>query len=75
MNMPRMSGKATFGSIKEMFPNIKVLVCSGYSATMLDDGRFAQSIDGFIQKPYELEEIAQKIRTILDTARVAQSAP
>ncbi len=73
MNMPRMGGKATFEHIKEMFPRLKVLVCSGYSATMIDDGRFAQSIDGFLQKPYELEEIAHKIRTILDAARVSQT--
>lgn len=74
MNMPRMGGKATFERIKEMFPKLKVLVCSGYSATMLDDGRFAQSIDGFLQKPYELEEIAQKIRLLLDSARISQPA-
>ncbi len=74
MNMPRMGGKATFERLKEMFPRLKVLVCSGYSATMLDDGKFAQSIDGFLQKPYELEEIAQKIRSILDSSSVSQSA-
>lgn len=73
MNMPRMGGKATFERLKDMFPNMKVLVCSGYSATMLDDGKFAQAIDGFLQKPYELEEIAQKIRSILDSSRVSQS--
>ncbi|MBI1804718.1 MAG: PAS domain S-box protein [Ignavibacteriae bacterium] len=65
MNMPRMGGRATFDRIKEMFPSMKVLVCSGYSATMIDDGNFARSIDGFLQKPYELEEIANKIRTVL----------
>jgi CheY-like chemotaxis protein len=55
MNMPRIGGRATFDRVKEMFPRMRVLVCSGYSATMLDDGKFTQSIDGFLQKPYELE--------------------
>jgi len=71
MNMPRMGGRATFDRIKEMFPAMKVLVCSGYSATMIDDGNFARSIDGFLQKPYELEEIASKIRTVLDSSVAA----
>jgi PAS domain S-box-containing protein len=76
MNMPRMGGRATFERIKEMFPQMRVLVCSGYSATMLDDGKFTESIDGFLQKPYELEEIAQKIRQILDAdATVPRPAP
>jgi PAS domain S-box-containing protein len=73
MNMPRMGGQATFKSIKELFPRLKVLVCSGYSATMLDDGKFTDSIDGFVQKPYELEEFARKIRLALDGAREAQT--
>jgi PAS domain S-box-containing protein len=66
MNMPRMGGRATFDQIKSTFPVMKILVCSGYSATMIDDGKFAQAIDGFIQKPYELDEFAFKIRSILD---------
>jgi PAS domain S-box-containing protein len=71
MNMPRMGGQATFKSIKEFFPQLKVLVCSGYSAAMLDDGKFTELIDGFIQKPYELEEFAQKIRNTLDTVHAS----
>ncbi len=66
MNMPRLAGRATFDGIKAKFPGIKVLVCSGYSATMIDDGTFVHSIDGFLQKPYELGEIARKVRAILD---------
>ncbi|MBI3765587.1 MAG: response regulator [Ignavibacteriales bacterium] len=73
MNMPRMGGRATFDQIKKLFPSMKVLVCSGYSATMLDDGKFAEAIDGFIQKPYELADFAQKVRTILDE-RVSASS-
>jgi PAS domain S-box-containing protein len=67
MNMPRMGGKATFDLIKQLNPALRVLVCSGYSATMLDDGKFTQSIDGFVQKPYELEEFAYRVRMVLDS--------
>ncbi len=74
MNMPRMGGRATFDYIKKHHSTIKVLVCSGYSTTMLDDGKFTQSIDGFIQKPYEVDEFANKVRSILDaTSNVHQS--
>ncbi len=70
MNMPRMGGRATFDHIKELFPSLKILVCSGYTASMIDDGVFTHAIDGFIQKPYELEDIARKIRDILDAPPV-----
>lgn len=74
MNMPRMGGRATFKQIKEVCPSMRVLVCSGYSAGMLDDDDFAQSIDGFIQKPYELSEFARKIRAVLDSPLVRPPA-
>jgi PAS domain S-box-containing protein len=67
MNMPRMGGQATFDYIKQKYPSLKVLVCSGYSAIMLDDGKFTQQIDGFIQKPYELDDLAHKVRSIIDS--------
>jgi PAS domain S-box-containing protein len=74
MNMPRMGGRETFLTVREMFPKQKILVCSGYHATMLDDGRFASMVDGFLQKPYEIGEIAEKIRTILDNGSRAGAA-
>ncbi|HLF15679.1 MAG TPA: ATP-binding protein [Bacteroidota bacterium] len=69
MNMPRMGGRETFLHVREMFPDQKILVCSGYHATMLDDGKFASMVDGFLQKPYEIAEIAGRIRSILDAGK------
>ncbi len=73
MNMPRMGGRETFDRIKELFPSLRILVCSGYSATMLDDGKFARAIDGFIQKPYEIDSFSRKIRSILDASPRSES--
>ncbi|HMD14132.1 MAG TPA: ATP-binding protein, partial [Bacteroidota bacterium] len=70
MNMPRMGGRETFDRIKELFPNLKVVVCSGYSASMVDDGKFMHAVDGFIQKPYELPDFAKKIRSVLDVQKI-----
>ena len=69
MNMPHMDGRATFDIIKQQYPQLKVLVCSGYSEAMLDEDRFVESIDGFIQKPYETEDLALKIREVLGGSR------
>jgi PAS domain S-box-containing protein len=69
MNMPRMGGKATFDQLKKEFPLIKILVCSGYSATMLEDGKFMELIDGFLQKPYTIDDMAYKVREVLNATR------
>lgn len=67
MNMPQMAGKPTFEMIKKQYPTVRTLVCSGYSKSIIsEDGKFLEEADGFIQKPYELEEFARIVREILD---------
>jgi len=66
MIMPDMSGSETFDNLKKINPHIKVLLSSGYSI----DGRATEILNrgcnGFIQKPFNLRQISQKIREILD---------
>jgi PAS domain S-box-containing protein len=67
MNMPKMEGKSTFEQLKKFNPTMKVLVCSGYSQAMVDEeGKFFKEVDGFLQKPYEVEEFARAVREVLD---------
>jgi two-component system cell cycle sensor histidine kinase/response regulator CckA len=68
MIMPVMSGRDIFERLREINPGIKALLSSGYSI----DGQAAQILkrgcNGFIQKPFTLEALSQKIREILDAA-------
>lgn len=65
MIMPRMGGGEVFDEIKAIRPKTKVLLASGYSI----DGQAAQILkrgcDGFIQKPYSLQQLSRKIEEIL----------
>jgi two-component system, cell cycle sensor histidine kinase and response regulator CckA len=64
--MPGMNGGAVFDQLRQINPEAKVLLSSGYSI----DGEAAEIMsrgcNGFIQKPFGLKELSQKIRTILD---------
>jgi two-component system, cell cycle sensor histidine kinase and response regulator CckA len=66
MVMPRMGGPEAFRQLKEINPGVKVLLSSGYS----QDGQAQQIIKegvlGFIQKPYAINELLNKIRYIID---------
>ncbi len=66
MIMPGISGGETFDRLKEINPNIRVLLSSGYSIkgeaqTIMDRG-----CNGFLQKPFRLEKLSRKFREILD---------
>jgi len=65
MIMPGMGGGETYDRMKEVNPNVKVILSSGYSI----DGRATEILergcDGFIQKPFSMMELSQRIREIL----------
>ena len=63
--MPDMGGGETFDRLKELNPDVKVLLSSGYSI----DGRATEILqrgcDGFIQKPFSIKGLSGQIREIL----------
>jgi len=65
LTMPGLDGAATFMEIKRIKPEQKVILSSGYSeheATIL----FAnKGLTGFIQKPYRLGDLKEKINMAL----------
>ena len=64
--MPGLGGKETFAKLKEIVPDIKVLVSSGYSKNGKVSEFLQEGSEGFIQKPSQIREITETIRKILD---------
>jgi CheY-like chemotaxis protein len=66
MVMPDMGGGETYDRLKEINSDVKVLLTSGYSI----DGQAQEILDrgcnDFIQKPFNIEQLSQKIKEILD---------
>jgi PAS domain S-box-containing protein len=66
MVMPGISGGRTFDLLREINPDVGVILASGYSA----EGEARKIINrgcwGFIQKPFKLQEFSKKIREVLD---------
>ena len=66
MIMPNMSGSVTYDRLKEIDPDIKVLLSSGYSINGQATEIMDRGCNGFIQKPFKLKELSQKLREVLD---------
>ncbi len=66
MIMPDMSGGETHDRLKEINPEVKVLLSSGYSINGQAQEILNRGCDGFIQKPFKIEELSQKLREILE---------
>jgi len=64
--MPKMSGGEAYDIMKEINPDIKVLLASGHSIDGKATEILERGCDGFIQKPFSMNELSQRIRKILD---------
>jgi signal transduction histidine kinase/DNA-binding response OmpR family regulator len=64
--MPDLGGEIVYDRIKSARPDIRVILSSGYSIEGQAESILKKGCDGFIQKPYNLNQLAQKINEILD---------
>jgi two-component system cell cycle sensor histidine kinase/response regulator CckA len=71
MVMPEMSGSVTFDKIREIDPQIPVLLISGYSIDGKASEIMERGCNGFIQKPYNIEKLSKKISDILKNPKVS----
>ncbi|MDH3881583.1 MAG: response regulator, partial [Desulfobacteraceae bacterium] len=66
MIMPDMEGSEVYDKIKKIDPEVKVLLSSGYSIDGQATEILKRGCNGFIQKPFNLKNLSNKIREILN---------
>jgi two-component system, cell cycle sensor histidine kinase and response regulator CckA len=66
MVMPGLGGGETFDCIKTIDPNIRVLLSSGYSLKGEAKEILDRGCNGFIQKPYTLAQLSEKLNEIAE---------
>ncbi|MBL0715032.1 MAG: response regulator [Desulfosarcina sp.] len=64
--MPGMGGREVFEALRQLDPDVRVLLSSGYSSNNQVAHMLDQGCKGFIQKPYDTVRMARKMREILD---------
>jgi PAS domain S-box-containing protein len=67
LTMPHMTLLQLAEEIKKIKPDIPVIICSGYSATLTEEQIKALGISDFIMKPVIKSELAQVVRRVLDS--------
>ncbi len=66
MIMPGLSGSETFDRLRELDPSAKIMLASGYSLDGQAREIMNKGCDGFIQKPFDITLISQKVRELLE---------
>jgi DNA-binding NtrC family response regulator len=70
-----MDGVATLHDLRQLQPDVKVIISSGHDTLTTAKDFIYDKPDGFIQKPFQMQELQEKIAGILHawhaTAHVA----
>lgn len=65
LNMPGLDGRATFEAIRSAHPELKVLICSGYSDREARNRFHDRRVEGFLQKPFQARSLARMVAEVL----------
>ncbi len=62
LTMPGMDGYATFTAIRQLQPDQRIVVFSGYSAQDAKQRFAGQNLNGFLQKPFSTDSLREVLR-------------
>ena len=57
LKMPRMGGLDLLSAIKDKFPELPVVVITGFGTDSSESDAYAAHADGFLAKPFKVDEI------------------
>jgi PAS domain S-box-containing protein len=64
--MPEMNGSALAQQLREIYPRMKYLYMSGYTANVIANRGVLDCDLHFIQKPFAMDDLARKVRKVLE---------
>ncbi len=68
LTMPEMSTEETFTRLRQIRPDIEILLMSGYSEQAAVTKLGERSFSGFVQKPFSVESLGAAIRAVTHQA-------
>ncbi len=66
LTMPVMGGKECFHELRDINPDVKILICSGYSEEMGASELLEAGAVGFLAKPYTLPALVRRVADCLE---------
>ena len=75
MTMPKMSGPECFRALRELDPEVRILISSGYNLDFNERGSIAELANGFLPKPYDLNQLMDTVERMLAGPGEADQPP
>ena len=69
LTMPSMDGVETFRRLRQLKPDITVILMSGYNEQVAIQRFTGKGLAGFVQKPFTVEDLLKQITKVLQGKR------
>ena len=66
LTLPGISGEKVLRAVRSCLPALPVIIASGYATVESQSSWVAAGAMGFVAKPYRIQQVAQKVREVLD---------
>lgn len=73
LSMPFMDGEETFTRLRQMSPNVTVMLNTGFIAAERLERMMEAGLAGFIRKPHRPSELVAHVRRVLQTVRLSRA--
>src|ERR1700682_2069341 len=73
LSMPFMDGEETFRRLRDINPNVVVLLSTGFTAQDRVDRMMAAGMAGYIRKPHRPDELLVRVQVILEDAKLSRA--
>lgn len=64
--MPNLSGRDVFDRLRQINPDVKIIISTGYAKDELLQPLLDKRANGFLEKPYKLQELAEGIKNVIE---------
>ena len=64
--MPHLDGKGTFRELRQIRPDVRVLLMSGFDEQEAVNSFVGKGLAGFLQKPFRVEDLRARMKEILE---------
>ena len=72
--MPRMTGVELSQVVMSLYPDLPIIICTGFSASMDEKKAREMGMAGFLMKPLAVEDLALTVRSVLDAVGPKRSS-
>lgn len=73
LTMPFMDGEETFGRLRNIRPDVVVLLSTGFIAQERLDRMLGAGMAGFLRKPHRSDELVANIRAVLESVKLSRA--